>query len=155
MARQPDVKYINAYVSGTTAYKMEPLQPGKRQVRLPRQKKRRALVIRLDPVAIFGAVAALVMAVFLLVGGVQLGFVRHEAQVLEGYVSALQQENQQLQDTYSESYDLDEIRRIAIAMGMVPMSQVQVVEVPVIIPQIPPQPTPWESFRTFVAELFA
>ena len=50
---------------------------------------------------------------------------------------------------------LDEIEKIAQAMGMVPQSQIPQVEIEVNVPQQESQPTAWESFFAFLTGLFA
>ena len=80
---------------------------------------------------------------------------RAETQALENYVLSLQQENQQLKDTYASGYDLEEIEKIALAMGMVPASQAQQISLSVTVPEQIPEPTAWESFCAFLTGLFA
>lgn len=155
MARQTDILYINAYVSGTTAYKMEPVQPKKSRVRLPKAAKQQQTVLSLDPVAAFGPLVAVILMICLLIGVSQLYAVKQESIAMENYVAALQQTREELQRTYSESYDLEEIRQIATAMGMVPVSQVTTVKIDVTLPQPAPLPSAWDSFWAFVTEMFA
>lgn len=155
MARQPEIRYINAYVSGSMAYQLEEPVRKKKQVKLPKMRRQKKTVIALDPVAIGGIAVAVVMLVLLLVGFARLQDARADVQQLQNYVSALQQENQELQDTYASGYDLEEIEKIALAMGMVPSSQVPQISVAVTVPHAEPEPTAWESFYTFLAGLFA
>ena len=154
MARQPDIRYINAYVSGSMAYQLE-RKPEKKQVKLPKMRRKKRLVVRLDPVAVLGIVAAAVLLVSLCVGFFRLQDARAETASLRNYVTQLQEENQQLQATYEAGYDLEEVEKIASAMGMVPMEQLETVEISVFVPQKAEEPTGWESFRTFLAGLFA
>ena len=154
MARQPEIKYINAYVSGTMAYQLEaPVR--KKQVKLPKMRRQKKTVIALDPVAIGGIVVAAAMLVLLLVGFVRLQDARTEVLQLQNYVSSLQQENATLQDTYASGYDLNEIEKIALAMGLVPSSEVTQISVTVTVPHTEPEPTAWESFYAFLTGLFA
>ena len=155
MARQPEIQYINAYVSGTMAYQLEAPAHKKKQVKLPQMRRQKKMVITLDPVAIGGIVVAATMLVLLLVGFVRLQDARTEVTQLQNYVSSLQKENTALQDTYSSGYDLEEIEKIALAMGMVPSSEVPHISVSVTIPYEEPEPTAWESFFSFLTGLFA
>lgn len=155
MARQPEIRYINAYVSGTMAYQMEAPERKKKQVKLPKMRRKKKTVIALDPVAIGGIVVAAAMLVLLLVGFVRLQDAREEVAQLQNYVSSLQQENATLQDTYASGYDLNEIEKIALAMGMVPSSEVTQISVSVTVPHVEPEPTAWESFYAFLTGLFA
>jgi len=156
MARQPEVKYINAYVSGSMAYQLNTAPARKKKrVTLPKPRREKKVVVRLDPVAICGIAMAAVLLVLLVVGFTRLQDARAEAAALESYVSDLWEENKQLQDTYSSGYDLDEIEKVAQAMGMVPQSQIPQVEIEVNVPQQESQPTAWESFFAFLTGLFA
>ena len=156
MARQPEVQYINAYVSGSMAYQLNTIPVRKKKkVNLPKPRREKKTVVRLDPVAICGIAMAAVLLVLLVVGFSRLQDARAEAAALESYVSDLREENKQLQDTYSAGYDLAEIEKIALAMGMVPSSQVPHISMDVTVPQQEAEPTAWENFCAFLTGLFA
>ena len=155
MARQPDIQYINAYVSGNIAYQMDVQPARKKRVRLPKPKAKKQMVLHVDPVAVGGILVAAVMLVLLVVGFVRLQDARAEAVVLESYVQDLQAENQQLAQSYKEGYDLEEIRQIALAMGMIPASEAQTITISVSVPQEIREPTAWEYFCAFLTGLFA
>jgi hypothetical protein len=70
-------------------------------------------------------------------------------------VTQLQQENVQLRTEYEAGYDLDEIRQLATAMGMVPAEQAERVQVHVNVPVEEEEPTAWENFCMFLTGLFA
>ena len=154
MAKQPDIQYINAYVSGSMAYQME-RKPAKQQAKLPKMRRKKRLVVRIDPVAVMGIVAAAVLLIALCVGFFQLQDARAETAALGGYVTELQNQRQELQARYEAGYDLAEVERIATALGMVPVEEIETVEISVYVPQKTEEPTGWESFRTFLAGLFA
>lgn len=155
MVKQPEVRYINAYVSGSVAYQLEK-KPARRTVKLPSQRKKKKIVVHVDPVSILGIFTAAVLLVMLCVGFIRLQDAREETAALEQYVHTMQEENAVLQHKYEASYDLEEIRQIAEAMGMVPMEQLETIQI-----YVPPQeiieesPTGWEAFCTFLAGLFA
>ena len=155
MALQREVRYINDYVSGSIAYQPERKSQKKQSAQLPKMKKQQKLVIAIDPLALGGIVMAMVLAVMLLVGGVNLINAKQEAQIMKDYVASLQEKNARLQDTYSSSYDLEEIREIALTMGMVPIEQVPHIQMQVVVPEAPVEPTAWENFWAFMVGLFA
>ena len=155
MANKPEIRYINAYVSGSVAYQIEEPVRKKKRVRLPKPRQAKKSVIAVDPVAVGSIMVAALLMVLLVVGFVRLQNARTEALALENYVSSLQQENQQLKDTYAAGYDLEEIEKIALAMGMVPASEVQQISLSVTVPEKTPEPTAWESFCAFLTGLFA
>ena len=156
MAYQPEIRYINAYVSGTMAYQVEsaPVRKKKR-VKLPQMRQVKKTVISVDPVAICGIFAAAVLMVLLLVGFAKLQDAKAETVAMKQYVTALEQKNLQLQDAYDSGYDLEEIKNIALAMGMVPSTQVPQISVEITVPQQVVEPTAWESFCAFLTGLFA
>ncbi len=155
MARQYEIQYVNAYVSGSAAYAVERNAPRKKAVELPKPRRAKKMVIAVDPVTVMGIAVAMVLCVMLLVGWVSLNQANEKALAMESYVASLQEENAELQDTYESGYDLEQVRQIALAMGMVDVSQVKHVQIEVTEPQVQQTPTAWESFCTFLAGLFA
>ncbi len=155
MASQTEVRYINAYVSGSAAYMAQPKPVRKKTAIMPRFRANRELVIAIDPVAIFGIVVAVAMVIALLTGFMALNQANEEARIMEEYVTALQEQNVQLQDTYQNGYDLEQIRQIALSMGMVGVEDVTHITVEVNVPQEEKAPTAWENFCMFLTGLFA
>ena len=155
MARQNEIRYVNTYMAGSAAYQLEPVKHNKKAVRLPKAPKQKKVLVYVDPMTILGFAVALVMIVSMAVGVGQLKASRAEEAALLGYVSSLEQENEKLAETYRQGYDLDEIRRYADAMGLVPVSQVERIRIPVQEPEAPVEPTAWETFCAFLVGLFA
>ena len=155
MAMQPEVRYINAYVSGTAACQPERKPQKKQSVRLPKARKQQKLVIPVDMVAVGSIIAALVLSIALVVGLTQMHQAQQEATALKDYAISLQEENQQLKDTYTSGYDLEEIRDIALKMGMVPVEDVPHMQIQLTAPQQVEEPTVWESFWAFMVGMFA
>ena len=156
MARRPEVRYINTYVSGSMAYQYE-TKPArkKKKVKLPKPRQEQKIVISVNPVAIMGIAVAAVFLIMMVVGLFRLQAATAEAAALESYVTAQQEKNRQLRDTYAQGHDLEESEEIARAMGMVPMSQVQHISTELTIPEKPAEPTAWENFWAFLTGLFA
>ena len=133
-----------------------PTTETKKKVRkAPKVKKQKRITIAIDPIAFASLTMALVMTVLIVVGWVQLNNIKQEVQTMTAYVEVLQAENVQLQNTFLEGYDIEQIERTALALGMVPKEQVQhiSVQLPEMIEQ--PEPTTWERFTTFLTGLFA
>lgn len=154
MVRQPEIRYINAPVCGSAALQIA-TSPARKKVRLPKQHRAKKTVIAIDPLAVVSICVSAVLLVLLVVGFVRLQDARTEAATLFSYAETLQQENEQLKDTYTSGYDLEEIERIALAMGKVPASQVTTIAVSVQMPEVPQEPTAWETLCTFLTGLFA
>ena len=73
---------------------------------------------------------------------------------MESYLAELEEENQQLRQTYREGYDLDQIREEALEMGMIPASRAETVTIHVETPEEPAAEST-SSFWSFLAALFA
>ena len=153
MARRFDVQYISAYTDGNAARKLELPQPRK-NARKNAAKRSKRIVLHIDPVAILGIVVACMMMVFLAVGTVRLFDARKDMTAMDTYVHTLRQENTSLQEAYDASYDIEQVRQTALALGMVPAQQVERVRIQVQVPQTE-EPSRWDQFRTFLAGLFA
>ena len=154
MARQTEVLYVNYYMSGSAAYNVDP-RPFKKEVKLPKQRRRGKIVLHVDPMAILGICVAFVMFILMIVGAVRLGLAQKQADQMANYVQVLQAQNEQLRAEYENGYDLEEIRQIAEAKGMIPVSEAKQVSVQLIVPEVAKQPSAWESFVTFLTGLFA
>ena len=156
MAMQPEVRYINAYVSGTAVPQPEKMPQSRPTTKLPPAKKmQQKRLIQVDVVAAGGIVMALVLSVMLVVGLVQMIQAQQEAKMFREYAAMLQTENAQLQDTYTSGYDLEEVQSIARTMGMVPVEQVPHVQMQVVEPEIVQEPTALENFWAFLTGMFA
>lgn len=155
MAMQPEVRYINAYISGTAAHQ-QPKIPQKRTfVHLPKAKKQQKWLISVDVVALGGILAALVLGIMMVISLVQMNQAQREAETMRQYALTLRQENESLRDTYTAEYDLEEVQRIALTIGMVPVEQVEHVPIQLEAPQVEQKHTAWENFWAFVVGMFA
>ena len=126
MARQPEVQYIRLYTQGSSARQLEMTPPERKKPRtqLPKPRRVKARVIRLDPLALCATVVAAVMLVMIVVGCVALYQAEAYGEQMERYVDSLTVENQVLAQTYAEGYDLEEVRQIALSLGLVPVEEV-------------------------------
>lgn len=155
MARQPEIQYINAAVCGSSAYQLDVKPLRKKKAQLPKMKRQKKKVVAIDPIALMSIGVACVLFVLMVVGFCRLQDARAETAALSNYVNTLQERNSQLQDTYEAGYDLEEIEKIALAMGKVPASQVPQISVQVEVPEEVEEPTAWENFYAFLTGLFA
>ena len=153
MARKTDIQYIRLYTDGSAARKMQPVTPWK-TAKLPKINKNKRITLHIDPVATIGIVVATVMLVLMLVGVGQLRAAQQQAAVMEQYMETLQNNNRVLQDTY-DAIDLDEVERMALALGMIPEEQAQHITMKVPAQQVNEQPGAWEQVWTFLTGLFA
>ena len=157
MVQKPEIQYIGQfYVYGSEAREAAPRQPRRKSKYLlpdirPHQERR----IYVDPVALCAMVVAVVMLVALAMGAVQISESWHEYDAMEQYLMELKKDNSQLEHTYREGFDLEEIESAALALGMIPATEAQVISVKVTIPEPEPEPTAWDDFVWFLQGLFA
>lgn len=159
MARKPDIQYIHQfYVPGSDAKVVE-LKPKKQRRKaktvLPKAAPNQKIVYRVDRMALCGIVVAAVMLILLAVGTVQYLNVCQQHRDLSDQVIKLQNQNVTLREEYRAGYDLEEIRIVAQALGMVPVEELQTVKVSVKVPTPVPEPTLWENIVWFFDGLFA
>lgn len=158
MAMQPDIQYVPfCYVDGSAARKVQ-RQPEKKttQAAAPKQRRAKRKVIAVDPVAISGIVIAVVMLVMLLAGYAEYTAVQEQKLQMQDYLTSLQLENAQLQQTFDSNVDMEYVEEVAGALGMVPAADANQIQIEVQLPtQETTQLTLWESITTFLAGLFA
>lgn len=154
MAKKPDIQYVRFCTDGSAARKLAPVAPLK-TIKLPKIKKSKRTVLHIDPLAFAGILMATVMIVLMGVGICQLSTARQELQVMNDYVQTLTEENQQLQRTFEESYDLEELEKTALALGLVPKDQVKHITIEVPPMQAEEEPGTWDRICTFLTGLFA
>ncbi len=157
MARKAEVRYINFYSVGSCAYKVDamPIPQKKQTMPLPKQRKRKKILIRVDPVAVAGVFLAAVMLIMMVVGLFQLGAAKQQAAQMQSYVLQLKEENRALDAQYRAGYDVEEVRAIATQMGMIPIEQAQHVQITVPVTEPVEEPTIWDNVYTFLVGLFA
>ena len=157
MARKAEVRYINFYSAGSSAYKVDTVSypQKKRTVPSPKQRKSKKVLIHVDPVAVAGVFFAAVMLVMMAVGLFQLSSARKQAVQMQAYVLQLQEHNRVLDAQYHAGFDPEEIRMIATQMGMIPVEQAQQIHITVPVTQPVQEPTVWETVYTFLVGLFA
>ena len=154
MARQPDIQYIRFYTDGSAARKVAPVAPLK-TIKLPKIKLKKRITVHIDPLAVAGIVMAAVMMVLMVVGMAKLSSATGEMETMSSYVQTLSQENAQLQQTFTEGYDLEEVERTALALGLVPKEQVRHITVRVPPVQVQEEPGAWQRLCAFLTGLFA
>ncbi len=161
MVRQPDIQYVRFYTAGSVARKLEPERKPKTPAAVPQPQARRRVrrdsrkLVRIDPVSLCAMLVAGVMLIAMLVGLVQLGSVNAQTRRLEQTVTELRAENTQLHAQYKAGYDLEDVEQKALAMGFVPVEQVQHITVHSQSVQPEIQLSAWEEFCATVRELFA
>ena len=149
-------RYIQFYTPGSAAVKVQ-IQDEQKWAPLPEPKQEKKIAILVDPVAILGFVVAVCMLILMTVGINQLNRARREVETLEAYVAELTAENHTLRQTYSEGYNINDVRQQALDMGMVPAEEIPQKQIYVTLPhiEIVEEPTFWEQTTAFLTGLFA
>ena len=159
MAKKHDILYVNFYTSGSAARKIEltppqPYQPD--PVPEPQAKPQKRQVVYVDPLAIASIAVSVVMLVLMFVGMATLQEAHAQQTRMEDYVRTLQLRNEELQAEFDEKYDPAAVEEMALALGMVPVDQVEHKTI-VVEPmeEIPEEPTFWEQVQAFFEDLLA
>jgi len=155
--QKPKIQYVGQfYVHGSEARAIE-LQEQKRQAKtkLPLARIQRIEKIYVDPVALVGIAVAVVMLVTMVLGAVQIKRDWDQYEQVSAYVSELKKENARKNHAYRLSYDLEDIKSKALAMGLVPKSELQTMTVTVSVPEPEVELTRMEEIRLFLEGMFA
>lgn len=157
MVQKPEIQYIGQfYVPGSEAQVLAPKQKKKKaKTKLPIAKREQEKVICIDPVALTGITVAVVMLVVMVLGALQLRSDWAQYEEMSDYVSRLNYDKAELERTYRAGYDLEDIQDKALALGMVPVEEVENRTVAVTISQPEPERTLWDDIVWFFSGLFA
>ena len=157
MNQKPKIQYVGQfYVHGSEARALQ-LQEEKRQAKtkLPLARIQKIEKIYVDPVALTGIAVAVVMLVTMVLGAIQIKRDWDQYERMSSYVSELKKENARKNHAYRLSYDLADIETKALAMGLVPRTELETITVSVSVPEKEPQMTRMEEVRFFLEGLFA
>ena len=155
MAQRPNVEYIRFQTCGSSALKPEPVV---RRKSAPKAAPRKARRIKLfvDPVAVLSIFVAVCMLATVLTGFARLDQACRERDAMAEYVQELEAEQATLRHRYESGYDLEAVRRTALALDMISAEEAPriSVEIPAETEEVP-QLTLWERLGTFLTGLFA
>ena len=157
MNQKPKIQYVGQfYVHGSEARQLQ-LQEQKRQAKtkLPLARIQKIEKIYVDPVALAGIAVAVVMLVTMVLGAIQIKRDWDQYERVSAYVSELKRENARISHAYRSSYDLEDIKSKALAMGLVPKSELETMSVTVTVPLPEPELTRLEEIEYFLEGLFA
>ena len=154
MARRNNERYVRYYTFGSTAAKLEKAE---RKAALPEYKTtQKRKPINFDPVSVLGNTVAVLLAVLMLVGIVQVAGTAAQVRDMQTKVTALELEQEMLLEKYESGYDLEEVRIAAESMGMIPAEEA--VRVSVQVPEVPMEVQTlswWDSFVMGLRQFFA
>jgi len=154
VANQIDIRYINFSTEGNAARKFAPAQKEKAQ--LPSARRRTRRVVTIDPLAMIGVAVAGCMIIFMGIGVLRLQAAQEKNVQMAQYVESLSEKNTALQAEFDAVCDLDEVRQLALALGMIPKLEAPQTDIRMYVPEEPvAAPSLWEQIGTFLAGLFA
>ena len=157
MARKPEVQYVY-YTECSAARALEPaILPSPRRNRARRQntqvQEQQVVEIEVLPIVCI-AVCAVMLAVMIF-GVTQLrDAYRMEAQ-LEAYVAQLEQTNAERLAEYESSIDIEAVEQKAVALGLVPIEQVQHMTIRVQKPDVVVEQSFFAQIISVLAGIFA
>lgn len=153
MAQKAKIQYVGQfYVYGSEAHKLVQKPKKAKLLRLNIQQGQKVYI---DPLALCGLVAAFFMLVMMVFGAFRLRTSLTEYNQVSESLTELKQKNAQLLHTYHTSYDVEEVRELAKAYGMVDAEDADQYTVFVRLPQEQKAPNAWDNFVWFFTGLFA
>ena len=151
MERKPDIQYVGQfYIHGSEARELAREQEKAAKTKLPLSRRRKIQKIYVDPVALIGIAVSAVMLVVMVVGAIELHRASVEHDRMESYVKVLQDRHTLLEHNYRSGFDLDDIAEKAAAMGMIPLSEAETMQVRVTMPVEEPEMTWWDEVVWFL-----
>ena len=154
MANQIEIKYIDFSTEGNAARKFAPVPRKKAQ--LPNAKRKTRYVLTIDPLAMIGIVLAVCMIVFMGIGMYRLEQAQEQNLQMAQYVESLSEKNATLREEFNSVCDLEQVRELALALGMIPKMEAPQTGITMYVPEETVEtPSLWEQIGIFLAGLFA
>ena len=152
-----NIQYVQFPTEGSSARKVMPaLRTKLATLPAPKVKSKKRKVIFVDPVAGLGMIVAVAMLVMMCFGVAQLMVERHETKAMEAYLVTLSQQNNELEAKYTAGYELEDVERTALALGMVPREHVPNTVIHVVdSTQQVSSVSVWQRIGTVLSGLFA
>lgn len=162
MAGKAEIQYIHPYyTSGTAAKKVAVKTPRKKKKPLPlfepamMAEPEQKIIVKLDPVSLSAIVVCAVLVAMMVVSLFQYSEAYHRNVALQEYVYTLEDDNVVLERDFRATFDLEEVRQQALALGMIPAVEARTIQVAGRVPAAESEPTRWEQVKMFLGELFA
>lgn len=154
MANQIEIKYIDFSTEGNAARKFAPASRKKAQ--LPNAKRKTRYVLTIDPLAMIGMALAVCMMIFMGIGMFRLQQAQEQNMQMAQYVESLSEKNTALREEFNSVCDLEQVRELALALGMIPKMEAPQTGITMYIPEETVEtPSLWEQIGIFLAGLFA
>ena len=157
MVKKPDIQYVTQFYSYGSEAKVLELKPVQKKHKfvLPKAFPQHKIALRVDMAAWAGIVVAIAMVILMAVGVNSYLKACAEYEVMTDYVIGLQNTNVEKQQEYVKMYDLADVEEKALALGMIPMEEVEVFTFTPVYPEPEAEPGRWENITWFLKGLFA
>lgn len=157
MAQKPEIQYVGQfYVHGSEAKELARKNEQKKaKTELPLHRFERVRKVYVDPLAIGSILLAAVMLVSMVMGALSLQTAWQELGTAQQYVYELQNTNRTLTAQYRSGYNLEEVRSAALALGMIPIEEAEVMNLHVTVPVQEPETNWVDDLVWFLEGLFA
>lgn len=157
MAQKTEIQYVNRfYVFGSEAPQPEPEKTQKqKKAKLPQLHLEKIHKVYVDPIALCGVVASVVMLCLLIVGAIDLRNTRDAYDQMKEQLTQLKLENAQLSHSYHTGYDIEEIQSDAESMGMIAAEEADGFTVFFSVPEETGEKTLWDNITWFFSWLFS
>ena len=153
MNQKPEIQYIGQfYVYGSEAREAA-LKAKKAKVQLPKPKLNKIQKIYIDPVAMLGILAAVVVLVVMVAGSIQLKSTWDQYNLMNKYLTQTRQKSAMVEHAYRTSFDPEQVRSAAAAMGMIPVEEAEVRHIRITMPQPKAKPTACDNLKWFLRGL--
>jgi len=154
VANQIEIKYIDFSTDGNAARKFAPVS--KKKAQLPNAKRKTRYVLSVDPLAMVGIAVAVCMLVLMGIGVHRLQQAQNQNLQMAQYVETLSENNAALREEFNSVCDLEQVRELALALGMIPKMEAPQTGITMYVPETTVEtPSLWEQIGTFLAGLFA
>ena len=157
MVKKPDIQYVTQFYSYGSEAKVLELKPAQKKHKfvLPKAFPQHKIALRVDVAAWAGIVVAIAMVILMAVGVNSYLKACAEYEVMTDYVIGLQNTNVEKQQEYVTLYDQEDIQAMALALGMIPMSEAEVMTIHPVYPEPEAEAPWWEDISWFLKGLFA
>lgn len=157
MAQKPEIQYIGQfYIHGSEARELAKKAEKKQaKTQLPLHRFERVRKVNVDPLAIGSLLIAAVLLVTIVMGTLQLQTAWQELETARQYVYELEDTHRILTCEYRSSFNAEEVRSAALALGMIPAEEAQAMQIRVTVPKPEPERTWMDDVVWFLEGLFA
>ena len=102
-----------------------------------------------------GVLVCVALLLTMITGVMELMSAREQAEEMERYVTMLTDSNNQRREEYQAGLDLEMIEKAALALGMVPESEVPHITISVPMPEPDSERNFWQDVTAFLTSLLA